>query len=122
MKRSSPSREAKSATVSEASGRYEAFYAVVSKIPRGRVATYGEIARLAGFPGRARQVGYALHALADDSGVPWQRVVGSGGRIRARADPLGEDRQRAALERERVRFGPSGRIDMARFGWIQLGS
>jgi len=52
---------------------------MVWKIPRGKVATYGQVARAAGYPGRARQVAWALHAST--GGIPWHRVVGAGGRI-----------------------------------------
>ena len=58
---------------------YQRIYAEVRRIPRGRVATYGQIARLAGLANHARQVGYALHRLDDDSRVPWQRVVNQRG-------------------------------------------
>jgi methylated-DNA-protein-cysteine methyltransferase-like protein len=59
--------------------RYQLIYSVIKRIPRGRVATYGQIAEIAGIGGHARQVGYALHALPSDSGVPWHRVVNSFG-------------------------------------------
>ncbi len=96
----------------------ERIYAVVSRIPRGRVATYGQIARLAGLPGNARLVGYALSALDEESGVPWHRVVNAGGRISPRrADGAEELVQRLRLRRERVRFDASGRIPLERFRW-----
>ena len=79
------------------SDTYELIYAVVRRIPEGRVATYGQVARLAGLGGHARQVGYALHAL-QDSDVPWQRVVNAQGMISARAYSGAENRQRRALE------------------------
>jgi alkylated DNA nucleotide flippase Atl1 len=60
---------------------YEKIYAVIRKIPCGKVATYGQIARLAGMGPHARLVGYALHALTPDNKVPWHRVVGAGGKI-----------------------------------------
>jgi len=59
---------------------YELYYAVVRRVPLGRVATYGTVARVAGLPGRARQVGYALAALPDSHNVPWQRIVNAGAR------------------------------------------
>jgi methylated-DNA-protein-cysteine methyltransferase-like protein len=95
------------------SARYDRIYRVVRKIPRGRVASYGQIAVLAGLPGHARQVGYALHAAVEP--VPWQRVVNARGEISLGAD--GGDRQRAMLESEGVEFDASGRIDLDRFGW-----
>jgi methylated-DNA-protein-cysteine methyltransferase-like protein len=96
---------------------YQRFYAVVGAIPRGRVATYGQVAAVAGSPGRARQVGYALHALPEGTRVPWQRVVNSQGRVSARAEPVHEERQRALLESEGVVFDARGRIDLVRWGW-----
>jgi len=59
----------------------EAIWQVVCAIPRGRVSTYGAVARAAGLPGRARQTGFALRVAPDDLNLPWHRVVGSGGRI-----------------------------------------
>jgi len=97
--------------------QYERIYRVVGQIPSGQVATYGDVARLAGLSGRARQVGYALHALAAGSRLPWQRVVNARGEVSARRDPEPSARQRGLLEGEGVRFGSSGRIDLERFGW-----
>ena len=85
-------------------------YAAVRRIPRGRVAAYGQVAALAGFPRRARQVGAALRELPDGSDVPWQRVVNAQGKVSPRAHPGGDERQRALLEREGVRFDARGRI------------
>jgi methylated-DNA-protein-cysteine methyltransferase related protein len=98
------------------SGVYGRIYAAVRRIPRGRVATYGQIARLAGLPRHARQVGYALSALANDS-VPWHRVVNVQGGISGRSEPGFEERQRGLLEREGVVFGPSDRLSLARWRW-----
>jgi methylated-DNA-protein-cysteine methyltransferase-like protein len=98
------------------SDAYARIYAAVRKVPRGRVATYGQIATLAGLPGHARQVGYALHALKDGR-VPWHRVVNAQGCISARADePGGSLLQRMRLEQEGVEFDARGRIDLRRFG------
>ena len=72
-------------------GLHLRIYAVVSRIPRGRVATYGQIARLAGIPGQARLVGYALHALPADKSLPWQRVVNALGAISPRITARGND-------------------------------
>ena len=96
---------------------YPKIYATVRRIPRGRVASYGQIAKLAGLPGRARQVGYAMYALQPGSSVPWQRVVNAQGKVSRRRIPGAELTQRMLLEREGVRFGPGGRIPLARFGW-----
>lgn len=92
-------------------------YRVVRRIPVGRVATYGQIAVLAGMPRAARQVGYALHALADDSTVPWHRVVNATGRISLRDAWEVGDLQRARLESEGVGFDAGGRIDLAAAAW-----
>jgi methylated-DNA-protein-cysteine methyltransferase-like protein len=59
----------------------QAYWDVVAMIPAGKVSTYGEVARMAGFPGRARQVGYALRLMPPGMNLPWHRVVGAGGRI-----------------------------------------
>ena len=97
--------------------RYQRFYDIVAMIPQGRVATYGQIAALAGLPGNARQVGYALHALPQGSDVPWQRVINAQGRVSPRASPGWEGFQRQLLLEEGVVFKASGRIDLKRFGW-----
>ncbi len=97
---------------------YQAYYEVIRRIPRGRVATYGTVAREAGSPGRARQVGYALAALPDGHDVPWQRVVNARGEVSPRSAALGYERlQRTLLEAEGVEFDARGRIALDRFGW-----
>jgi methylated-DNA-protein-cysteine methyltransferase-like protein len=96
-------------------GYYEDIRRAVCRIPRGKVATYGDVARAAGYPRTARQVSWALRH-ADLLGVPWQRVVGAGGRILL-PGPSGE-LQRRLLRREGVRFA-GARIDMKRHGYIQ---
>ena len=78
---------------------YAHIRAAIRQIPRGKVSTYGAVARAAGFPGAARQVARALHSSA---GLPWQRVLGSGGQIKLRGDSAME--QRFRLEAEGVRF------------------
>ncbi len=95
---------------------------VVRRIPRGRVLTYGDVAALAGMPGHARLVGYALHALPDHSTVPWHRVVNHrGGISTGRAMPGGELVQRFLLEEEGVEFGANGRTSLRRFRWDGAG-
>ena len=96
-------------------GTHGRIHTVVSRIPRGRVATYGQIARLAGLRGQARLVGYAMHALPADSRVPWQRVVNAQGAISLPGKSA--IRQRELLESEGVRFDARGRIDLDRFLW-----
>ena len=101
----------------EGEGRYARFYRVVSRIPRGRVATYGQVANLADLSGCARQVGYALHALNADSGVPWQRVVNARGEISLRRESGVEPIQQLLLEAEGIEFDRHGRLDLARVQW-----
>src|SRR3954463_6566167 len=79
---------------------FRAFLATIRRIPKGTVATYGDVAYAAGFPGMARQVAWALHAAVP--GVPWQRVVGSGGKILLPAERGFEQRMR--LQQEGVKF------------------
>jgi len=92
-------------------------YAVVRRIPRGRVATYGQVAFLAGLPGHARQVGYALAALEDGSRMPWHRVLNAQGGISLRKTPGWDDVQRQLLRREGVAFDRSGRTSLRRYQW-----
>jgi methylated-DNA-protein-cysteine methyltransferase-like protein len=96
---------------------YERIYTVVRQIPYGHVATYGQIARLAGLPRHARQVGYALNALPAGSDVPWHRVVNAGGGISRRAEPHFEEIQRDLLEQEGIVFSRSGVIALSRHQW-----
>jgi methylated-DNA-protein-cysteine methyltransferase-like protein len=96
---------------------FERVYHVVRLIPAGRVATYGQVARLLGAPRAARTVGWALRALPAGSGVPWQRVVNARGTISLGRGAGGAEIQRALLEEEGVLFDEQGRIDLARFGW-----
>jgi methylated-DNA-protein-cysteine methyltransferase-like protein len=101
-----------------ASFTYDAIYRVVASIPHGRVATYGQVARLAGIPRRARAVGYALSALGGETPIPWHRVVNAAGKISARAHNAGaEDTQRIRLEREGISFDAHGRLNLARVQW-----
>ncbi len=92
-------------------------YEVVRRIPKGRVATYGQVAALAGYPGHARQVGYALNALPTGTTLPWHRVINARGEVSRRAEPGGELSQRMLLEREGVRFDARGKVKLARVGW-----
>lgn len=99
------------------SDSYLRIYAVVRRIPRGCVATYGQVAALAGLAGQARQVGYALHALDDDSDVPWHRVLNARGEVSPRGEPGFEQIQRLLLDGEGVPFDVRGRVDLATFRW-----
>ena len=98
--------------------RYDRIYRVVSRIPAGKVATYGQVAALAGFATGARLVGYALHALPPRSAVPWYRVVNAQGAISLlRASPSSGVEQRIRLAREGVEFDARGRVVLERYGW-----
>jgi len=101
--------------------RFERFYRVVRRIPHGKVATYGQVAALAGMPRGARLAGYALSALRGTAhDVPWQRVLGARGAGKAGVslkDPMGAAVQAELLQREGVVLDARGRIDLGRFGW-----
>ena len=101
---------------------FDRVYAVVRQIPRGKVASYGQIAALLGYPQAARTVGWALNALTDSEirDVPWQRVINSAGRISISRADLSADIQRARLEEEGVEFDARGYVDWKRFGWAGL--
>jgi methylated-DNA-protein-cysteine methyltransferase-like protein len=98
-------------------GNYARIYAVVRRIPEGRVATYGQVAELAGLPGHARQVGSALHALPASTAVPWHRVVNASGGVSCRRSGGGELTQRRRLEAEGVGFDLRGRVKLERVQW-----
>lgn len=90
---------------------------LVRAIPEGRVATYGQIAELAGHPGAARQVGMVLRGLKEhDQAVPWQRVINAQGGISTYKIGAGE-LQRALLEHEGIVFAPNGTCDLDRYRW-----
>ncbi len=101
----------------EMSPTFGRIYAAVSRIPRGRVATYWQIAEIAGFPRQPRLVGYALSALPDSRGVPWHRVINARGAISERSEPGFELIQRVMLEREGVVFDAGGRVSLRRYRW-----
>lgn len=103
-----------------AGSTYARVYAVVRRVPAGRVATYGQVARVAGLGEHARMVGYALAALPNETTVPWHRVINAQGTVsRRRSGDLLSQRMR--LEREGVRFDARGRASFARFGWRPRG-
>jgi methylated-DNA-protein-cysteine methyltransferase-like protein len=100
---------------------YRAIYAVIREIPRGRVATYGQIAELAGLPGGARVAGAALKTCKPGHRLPWQRVIGKAGRNRGRIaihDPVGAAVQRQLLGDEGVAIGDTGLIALDVYGWL----
>ena len=98
---------------------YKRIYATVKKIPRGKVASYGQVARVAGLERHARMVGYALHALSENDieNVPWQRVINAQGYISIRSNPLAAKIQRKFLEHEGVEFNEKDKVDFKKFGW-----
>jgi len=91
-----------------------AVWALVRRVPRGRVVTYGWVAVLVGVPRAARAVGQAMHRCPP--GVPWHRVVNGRGAISRRPNAGGMWSQRLLLQREGIRFA-RGRIDLGRYGW-----
>ena len=96
---------------------HERIYAVVARIPRGRVATYGQVAGLAGMPRNARQVGFALRKLPDSRAIPWHRVVNGGGTMSPREDPDSLQIQSALLRHEGVRIDGGGHVDLRLYQW-----
>jgi methylated-DNA-protein-cysteine methyltransferase-like protein len=92
-------------------------YALVRSIPTGRVLSYGAVAALLGHPRSARGVGTALAGLPEGHDVPWWRVVNRNGEITSPRIHHIATLQRKLLEGERVKFSPSGRIDMAAYAW-----
>ena len=91
---------------------FERIYNIVSKIPRGKVATYGQVATLAGNPRWARVVGYALHQNPDPAVIPCHRVVNRDGRVAPGFAFGGEGEQRRLLESEGVTFTQEGLVDL----------
>ena len=103
---------------SRTKGTYARIYAVVRRVPFGRVTTYGAVARIAGLPGHARQVGYALSALPTGTSVPWHRVINAQGKLSLeRVGSSSGTTQRIRLVREGVVVDAGGRVSLARFGW-----
>ena len=90
---------------------------MLEQVPSGTVASYGQIAKLAGVPRNSRQVGTILRKLPSNSGLPWFRIVNSKGEISGRGKPDTESFQRETLEAEGIVFDENGRVDLKRFGW-----
>ena len=102
----------------QAKKNYQAIWGLVQQVPRGKVATYGEIAKLAGLLGQARLVGYALHNLPHGINIPWHRVINSKGRISLPKVSGQYDRQKKLLEKEGVVF-VRDKIDLDRYDWLR---
>ncbi|MEO8704989.1 MAG: MGMT family protein [Kofleriaceae bacterium] len=100
---------------------YRSIHAVIRKIPKGHVATYGQVAELAGLPGGARIAAAALKTSKPGDALPWQRVIGKRGKTTGRIaihDPVGAAVQRELLEAEGVSVGDTGAIKLDRYGWL----
>lgn len=95
----------------------DAVYETVRQIPPGRVASYGQVARIVGRPRNARFVGYALHVNPEPGVIPCHRVVFKDGSLSPAFAFGGENEQRRLLAEEGVEFLPDGRVDMERFCW-----
>jgi len=96
---------------------YERIYEVVRHIPKGKVATYGQIAALSQCSG-PRQVGYALHASPEGTGIPWHRVINAKGEISLPIHSPSALTQRSLLELEGIAFSDFGRVSLKRFRWM----
>ncbi len=101
---------------------YQRVYAVVKQIPLGKVATYGQIAKIVAGPAQTvtctpSMVGYAMAALPFESDVPWQRVINSQGKVSARSSTQHVNVQQQILEREGIVFSESGKVDFAQVRW-----
>ena len=108
---------------SDVDALYRRIYAVVRKIPRGCVATYGQVAELAGIPGGGRVAGAAMKTSRPSDRLPWQRVIGKAGKLRGRIaiyDPVGAAVQRQLLEKEGVPVGERGLVDLGEYGWLSV--
>lgn len=93
---------------------------LVGVIPAGKVATYGQLAAILGFPKRARHIGFALNRTPNSIQLPWHRVINSRGEISLPPLSEGGMLQRLLLEQEGIIFGSKNRINLKRFGWNPL--
>jgi methylated-DNA-protein-cysteine methyltransferase-like protein len=98
------------------SGSFRLIHSIIAQIPAGKVATYGQIAAMAGMPRAARTVVWAIHSPAEED-LPYHRVVAKTGRLAPEHVFGGCDIQRDMLEAEGVTFLPDGSIDMERHLW-----
>lgn len=99
---------------------FERIYDVVRRIPYGKVATYGQVAMIAGNPRWARAVGYALHANPDPEGIPCYRVVNRFGGVAPAFAFGGEERQAELLRAEGIEVSEDGKVDLDSFLWDGL--
>ncbi|RHX82268.1 MGMT family protein [Leptospira yasudae] len=109
----------KEETDSSETSFFKEVYALVKKVPRGKVTSYGRIAALLGKPRASRAVGYALNALSkgQEQKVPWQRVINGQGKISFRGDTGRSILQKKMLEDEGIRFNSAETVDLKVFGW-----
>jgi methylated-DNA-protein-cysteine methyltransferase-like protein len=96
---------------------YKKIHDMVSRIPKGKVATYGQIAKLIGYPNHARYIGRALSQLENSSNIPWHRVVNAKGKISSRRLDGSDDYQRILLETENVLFDDNNCIALKQYQW-----
>ncbi|MFM2431845.1 MAG: hypothetical protein RLZZ511_3058 [Cyanobacteriota bacterium] len=102
----------------ETANAYNRIYAIVQQIPAGQVATYGQIADLAGYPHAPRLAGYALFRVAPDADIPWHRVINAKGEVSTSVFRQGsDDLQRVLLEGEGVVFDANDRVNLAKYRW-----
>jgi len=95
----------------------QSVWKLVRKIPKGRVASYGQLAAMLGHPRRARQVGFALHRTPEELVLPWHRVINARGKISFSEHSEEYLLQKAMLQAEEIVFEKDDRIDLDRFGW-----
>jgi len=100
---------------------FRKIYSVVAKIPRGKVATYGQIAGISSIQGSAKLVGYALNKLPDSTDLPWHRVINRSGKISYSPSRNDHDNlQRILLENEGIEFGRNEIIELSKYLWNPL--
>jgi methylated-DNA-protein-cysteine methyltransferase-like protein len=102
---------------SKSSESYNLIWSLIAEIPRGKVMTYGDIARLCGLPGQARLVGYALHNLPGNIKIPWHRVINSQGRISFPPTSRYSKIQRKLLQAEGIKFA-GDKVALAKYRWL----
>ena len=97
---------------------YDLIYAIVRKIPYGQVATYGQVAELAGLMGKPRVVGYALYRVTDADEIPWHRVINAKGEVSRSPHRNGtDDLQQTLLEAEGIEFDADGKLNLNCYRW-----
>jgi methylated-DNA-protein-cysteine methyltransferase-like protein len=100
------------------SDNYKLIWDIVREIPKGKIATYGEIARVSGLLNQARLIGYALHNLPPRSKIPWHRVINSQGKISFPKNTGTHRQQKKLLEKEGIVF-TKDKVDFGKYGWLR---